>query len=46
MLTWLLPWGGAVEVLEPAALRARLAGEARALLARHAVPVSVPIPAT
>jgi hypothetical protein len=44
MLAWLLPWGAAVEVLEPARLRARLAEEARAMLARHTAPVAVPSP--
>jgi len=44
LLAWLLPWGRAVEVLEPESLRARFAEEARAILARHAEPV--PIPAT
>ena len=43
LLTWLLPWGRAVEVLSPDWLRARLAEEARAIAARHATP---PIPAT
>jgi hypothetical protein len=33
-------------VLEPAALRARLAEEARAMLARHTAPVPIPVPAT
>ncbi len=36
LLGWLLQWGASVEVLEPLALRERLAGEARALLARYA----------
>jgi predicted DNA-binding transcriptional regulator YafY len=36
IVTWLLTWGGGVEVLEPEGLRARLAEEARAVLARHA----------
>ena len=46
MLTWLLPWGASVEVLAPDRLRARLAQEARAMLARHTAPLPVPIPAT
>jgi predicted DNA-binding transcriptional regulator YafY len=46
LLTWLLPWGRAVEVLEPASLRAHLAAEARAILARHAEPAAVAVPAT
>lgn len=36
LLRWLLPWGRAVEILSPDWLRARLAHEARAMLARHA----------
>jgi predicted DNA-binding transcriptional regulator YafY len=36
IVTWLMTWGGGVEVLEPAWLRARLAEEARAILARYA----------
>jgi predicted DNA-binding transcriptional regulator YafY len=36
LLTWLLTWGSAVEVLGPDSLRASLAEEARAILARHA----------
>ena len=36
VLAWLLSWGAAVAVLSPAGLRARLAAEARAVLARHA----------
>jgi predicted DNA-binding transcriptional regulator YafY len=36
LLAWLLSWGAAAEVLDPPELRARLAGEARAILARHA----------
>jgi predicted DNA-binding transcriptional regulator YafY len=32
---WLLGWGGGVVQVEPADLRARLAAEARAILARH-----------
>jgi hypothetical protein len=35
LVPWLLTWGRSVEVLEPASLRAALAAEARALLARH-----------
>jgi len=48
ILTWLLPWGRSVEVLAPASLRARLADEAAAMLARHAEPSpeAAPIPAT
>ena len=38
LLPWLLGWGAAIEVLAPASLRARLAAEARALLARHVDP--------
>lgn len=44
LLTWLLSWGSAVEVLEPASLRASLAEEARALLARHASPATSTAP--
>ncbi|HLZ73256.1 MAG TPA: YafY family protein [Dehalococcoidia bacterium] len=36
LLGWLLQWGAAAEVLEPAALCERLATEARALLERYA----------
>lgn len=51
LVPWLLTWGRGVEVLEPASLRASLAEEARALLARHESPVASrpaaePIPAT
>jgi predicted DNA-binding transcriptional regulator YafY len=51
LLTWLLTWGRAVEVLSPDRLRARLAEEAQAIVARHtadssAEPVPTPIPAT
>jgi predicted DNA-binding transcriptional regulator YafY len=50
ILAWLLPWGRAVEVLSPDWLRARLAEEAQAIVARHAatVPASLApaIPAT
>ena len=35
LLTWLLSWGAAAEVLGPPSLRAALAAEARAILARH-----------
>ena len=42
LLSWLLAWGAAVEVLEPPSLRARLAAEARAILARHAGVEQVP----
>jgi predicted DNA-binding transcriptional regulator YafY len=42
ILTWLLTWGSSVEVLGPASLRASLAEEARALLARHASPSVAP----
>lgn len=35
LLNWLLSWGAAVVVLSPPDLRARLAHEARAILARH-----------
>jgi predicted DNA-binding transcriptional regulator YafY len=42
LLTWLLPWGHAVEVLSPDWLRRRLAEEAQAMLARHAT--STPLP--
>ena len=45
-LIWLLRWGSAVEVLEPAWLRERIAQEAQAILARHAVAAAEPIPAT
>ena len=40
LLPWLLAWGAAIEVLAPAGLRARLAAEACALLARHADPAA------
>lgn len=45
LLTWLLSWGAAVEVLTPSSLRAALAAEARAILARHAAetPSAVPV---
>jgi len=46
LLTWLLSWGSAIEVLAPDWLRTRLADEARAVTARHAVPVASPVPAT
>ena len=56
LLAWLLTWGRAVEVLGPDSLRAALAEEARAMLARHAAPLTrereaattkpQPIPAT
>ena len=36
LVTWLLSWGAAVEVLDPPSLRAALAAEARAILAHHA----------
>jgi len=42
LLAWLLPWGQAVEVLSPPALRARLADEARAILERHAEAAAIP----
>ncbi len=35
LLGWLLQWGAAAEVLEPPALRERLAAEAAAMLARY-----------
>ncbi len=35
MVSWLLGWGAAVEVLEPPELRARVMDEVRAILARH-----------
>ena len=35
LLSWLLTWGAAAEVLGPPSLRARLLAEARAILARH-----------
>lgn len=35
LLGWLLQWGAAAEVLEPPALRERLAAEAEAVLARY-----------
>jgi predicted DNA-binding transcriptional regulator YafY len=40
LLTWLLTWGRGVEVLSPESLRASLADEARAMLARHAAPLA------
>ena len=44
LLTWLLSWGAAAEVLGPPSLRAALAAEARAILARHTPsPESVPV---
>jgi predicted DNA-binding transcriptional regulator YafY len=42
LLAWLLPWGRAVEVLAPDSLRARLADEAQAILARHAERAAIP----
>jgi predicted DNA-binding transcriptional regulator YafY len=39
LLPWLLGWGAAVEVLAPASLRGRLAQEATAILAKHALPL-------
>ena len=36
LLTWLLSWGASAEVLGPPVLRAAVAAEARAILARHA----------
>ena len=36
LLRWLLSWGASAEVLDPPELRAALADEARAVLARHA----------
>ena len=45
LLAWLLPWGRAVEVLEPAWLRACLAEEARAMLERHTSACSSAVPA-
>jgi predicted DNA-binding transcriptional regulator YafY len=38
VLSWLLSWGARVRVLEPRSLRARLAHEAAAMLARHGEP--------
>ncbi|HEY1016102.1 MAG TPA: YafY family protein [Herpetosiphonaceae bacterium] len=38
VLPWLLGWGGRARVLEPAALRRRMAAEAAALLANHQDP--------
>jgi predicted DNA-binding transcriptional regulator YafY len=48
LLTWLLSWGRAVEVLSPDWVRARLAEEARAIADRHAtiLPTATAIPAT
>jgi predicted DNA-binding transcriptional regulator YafY len=50
LLTWLLSWGRAVEVLDPDWLRGRLAEEALAIAARHAAavpgPLAAPVPAT
>jgi predicted DNA-binding transcriptional regulator YafY len=45
LLTWLLSWGAAAEVLAPPSLRAAVAAEARAILARHAAetPRAVPV---
>lgn len=49
LVSWLLSWGPAVEVLDPHWLRERLAAEARAVAARHAAPAQaaepIPIPA-
>ena len=42
LLAWLLSWGAATELLSPPELRARLAREARAVLARHADPRNLP----
>ena len=42
LVGWLLSWGAAVEVLSPPDLRARLAHEARAILARHGHPDAGP----
>ena len=44
LLTWLLSWGSAVEVLGPPSLRAALVAEARAILARHAAETGEPVP--
>src|SRR2546425_1106898 len=38
LVSWLLQWGRAVEVLSPDSLRAAVATEARALLAHHEAP--------
>ncbi|MCC7367128.1 MAG: YafY family transcriptional regulator [Chloroflexi bacterium] len=50
LMSWLLRWGSDVEVLEPDWLRARLAQEARLILARHATPaaerIAAPLTAT
>jgi predicted DNA-binding transcriptional regulator YafY len=48
LLTWLLSWGRAAEVLSPDWVRARLAEEARAIADRHAAPLPavIAIPAT
>jgi predicted DNA-binding transcriptional regulator YafY len=35
LVAWLLQWGAAAEVLEPASLRRRIADEARAIIARN-----------
>ena len=42
LVPWLLSWGRAAEVLEPDWLRARLAAEARAILARHRALMPIP----
>jgi predicted DNA-binding transcriptional regulator YafY len=45
LLSWLLSWGAAVEVLSPRSLRERLAQEARTIARRHAgMPDPVPAP--
>lgn len=46
LLTWLLSWGRAAEVLDPPWLRALLVEEARAVAARHVDAVAAPVPAT
>jgi predicted DNA-binding transcriptional regulator YafY len=38
LVSWLLSWGDQVEVLEPAALRARLHAAALAMVDRHGRP--------
>jgi predicted DNA-binding transcriptional regulator YafY len=41
LLQWLLSWGSHVRVLEPEALRERIAAEASALLAHHSASLSL-----
>ena len=44
LLTWLLSWGASAEVLTPPSLRAALAEEARAIVARHTTAMASAVP--